>query len=129
MFGLFYSELGNCIVICWIIRCNESNLIRTKQRLVVLETDSILIQFAFKSPSLVPYGLRNRWDNCLEVTRHMNVVLSHVIREINCCADKLANFGLSTNSYKTYELHSFSYLIRVLINYKLFMDEWRTISR
>lgn len=34
-----------------------------------LETDSQLVVSAFKSPNIVPWKLRNRWHNCLAVTK------------------------------------------------------------
>ncbi|CAJ2662070.1 unnamed protein product [Trifolium pratense] len=60
-----------------------------------LETDSTLVVKAFKSSSLVPWALRNRWLNCLLLTQSMNFVVSHVFREGNFCADSLAHIGLT----------------------------------
>lgn len=33
-----------------------------------LENDPMLVPLAFKSVSLVPWRIRNRWDNCLALT-------------------------------------------------------------
>jgi len=52
----------------------------------------MLVLQAFKSDSLVPWKIRNRWDNCVSLTRHM------IYKKGNRCADKLANIGLSINS-------------------------------
>jgi ribonuclease HI len=60
-----------------------------------LELDSTLVVKAFKSAMLVPWSLRNRWQNCLSLTQNMNFIVSHVFREGNSCADGLANVGLS----------------------------------
>jgi ribonuclease HI len=59
-----------------------------------LETDSTLVVLAFKSSSLVPWVLSNRWHNCLLLTQSMNFIVSHIFREGNFCADGLANIGL-----------------------------------
>jgi ribonuclease HI len=59
-----------------------------------LETDSVLVVKAFSNLSLIPWSLRNRWMNCLLMTRSMNFFVSHVYREGNVCADVLANLGL-----------------------------------
>jgi ribonuclease HI len=59
-----------------------------------LETDSTLVVLAFKSSSLVPWVLSNRWHNCLLLTESMNFIVSHIFREGNFCADGLANIGL-----------------------------------
>ncbi|MCH88060.1 heat-shock protein, partial [Trifolium medium] len=42
---------------------------------------------------IVPWDLRNRWSNCLELG--MNIVSSQIYREGNSCADKLVNHGHS----------------------------------
>jgi len=62
-----------------------------------LETDSALVVNAFKNNSLIPWHLRNRWNNCLISSRRMNFLVTHVYREGNRCADALANFGLTVN--------------------------------
>ncbi|KAK2444758.1 hypothetical protein QL285_015762 [Trifolium repens] len=59
-----------------------------------LETNSTLVVLAFKSYSLVPWVLSNRWHNCLLLTQSMNFIVSHIFREGNFCADGLANIGL-----------------------------------
>lgn len=60
-----------------------------------LESDSALVVNAFKNHSLIPWKLRNRWNNCLHIVRGMNFLVTHVFREGNCCADALANIGLT----------------------------------
>ncbi|MCI20530.1 ribonuclease H protein, partial [Trifolium medium] len=64
-----------------------------------LETDSKLVQLAFKSPSLVPWMLNNRWQNCLHKVRSMNFIVTHLYREGNSCADTLANLGLNLDAF------------------------------
>jgi ribonuclease HI len=64
-----------------------------------LETDSTLVVLAFKSLSLVPWNLRNRWFNCSVLIRSMNLIVSHVYREGNQCADGLANLGLNLDCF------------------------------
>jgi len=64
-----------------------------------LETDSMLVLLAFKFISLVPWRIRTRWDNCLSLSRQMNFLVTHIFREGNCCADRLANIGMSCNSF------------------------------
>jgi hypothetical protein len=60
-----------------------------------IETDSSHVVMAYKSPILVPWNLRNRWYNCMTNLTHMNIIVSHIFREGNHCADGLANLGLS----------------------------------
>ena len=56
-----------------------------------LECDSSSVVDAFKNHSLIPVHLRNRWHNCFQ--HGLMVICSHIFREGNCCADKLASFG------------------------------------
>jgi len=64
-----------------------------------LETDSMLVYLAFKSSKIVPWALRNRWDNCLFLLSRFNFHVTHIYREGNHCADKIANIGLTLPSY------------------------------
>ena len=66
---------------------------------VWLESDSKLVVMAFKSKLVVPWELRNRWENCLHLTYNMRFCVSHIYREGNTWADRLANFGLSLSSF------------------------------
>jgi len=60
---------------------------------------SQLVIQAFKSKSIVPWDLKNRWDNCIGIIQGLNFCTSHVYREGNVCADSMANFGLSLSSF------------------------------
>lgn len=62
-----------------------------------LELNSMLVVNAFKNHALVPWKLRNRWDNCLNMICSINFIVSHILREENQCADYLANIGLTLN--------------------------------
>ncbi|KAK2452776.1 hypothetical protein QL285_000540 [Trifolium repens] len=64
-----------------------------------LETDSTLVVQAFNDTSLVPWRLRNRWFNCSILIKSMNLIVSHIYREDNTCADGLANIGLSLDMF------------------------------
>jgi hypothetical protein len=44
---------------------------------------------------LVPVLLRNRWYNACSLG--IQIISSHIFRESNCCADKLANMGHSVH--------------------------------
>jgi ribonuclease HI len=66
---------------------------------VWLESDSQLVIMAFNSKLVVPWELKNRWENCLQLTYNMRFCASHIYREGNTCADSLANFGLSLSSF------------------------------
>ena len=67
-----------------------------------LETDSLLLFLAFKSPKIVPWILRNRWDNCLHLLSRFRFHVSRIYREGNHCADQLANIGLALSTHFWY---------------------------
>lgn len=67
-----------------------------------LECDSILVIQAIQNFSIVPWRLRNRWENCLRITRSMNFLATHVFREGNTCADVLANVGLTASHLRVW---------------------------
>lgn len=43
----------------------------------------------------MPWHLKARWENCLYLTRNMSFFVTHIYREGNLCANRLANIGLS----------------------------------
>jgi hypothetical protein len=55
----------------------------------------MLVVLAFSSSRIVPWNLRNRWDNCLARTSKMNFFVSHIYREGNHYAEKQANLGFT----------------------------------
>lgn len=60
-----------------------------------LETDSLLVIHYFSHPQTVPWRLRVPWLNCLYLARQLRFFVSHIYREGNSLADRLANFGAS----------------------------------
>jgi ribonuclease HI len=63
-----------------------------------IETDSSLVVQAFKSKTVIPWAVRNRWENCLLMITQMNFMISHIYREGNDIADSLANVGNSIDN-------------------------------
>ncbi|KAL6189533.1 hypothetical protein ACLB2K_040921 [Fragaria x ananassa] len=99
-----------------------------------LESDSVSVVACFSSRSFSPpWNLRVRWNNCLSIIRQMNFRCSHIFREGNMVADKMANLGLSNASFTWYdnpptELHGFlqaDYLDVILKFYKYAMYVFR----
>lgn len=60
-----------------------------------LECDSALVIKAINNRSLVPWRLRNRWENCMRITNSINFLATHVFREGNRCAGTLAAIGMT----------------------------------
>jgi hypothetical protein len=53
----------------------------------------------FNSSNLVPWSLCNRWFNFLKLVRNLNIIVSHIFREGNQCADRLPNIGLTLDRF------------------------------
>jgi len=91
--GCFASNIGRLSVfeaeLMGLIIAMESAASNSWDRLW-LECDSSSVVDAFKNHSLIPVRLRNRWHNCFQ--HGLMVICSHIFREGNCCADKLASF-------------------------------------
>jgi ribonuclease HI len=64
-----------------------------------LECDSSLVVLAFKDPFVIPWQLKNRWLNCITKIKSMSFCISHIYREGNHCADKLASTGLALTDF------------------------------
>ncbi|CAJ2636465.1 unnamed protein product [Trifolium pratense] len=64
-----------------------------------IESDSQLVNLAFKSAHIVPWKLRNRWFNCLTLTKTMHFRATHIYREGNCCADRMVALGINVNGF------------------------------
>jgi len=58
-----------------------------------LECDSAVVCVAFTTRTNVPWMLRNRWNTCLNYCGKIRFMITHIFREGNVCADKLANLG------------------------------------
>lgn len=71
-----------------------------------LECDSLLVISAFSSYDLVPWKIRNRWRNCMQLCKSMKFIISHIYREGNNCADKLANYGVISQCFSWWDLAS-----------------------
>ncbi|GAU44251.1 hypothetical protein TSUD_399970 [Trifolium subterraneum] len=59
---------------------------------------------AFKSSHIVPWKLRNRWFNCLEMVKFMHFRVTHIYREGNCCADRMAALGITVNGFYWWDI-------------------------
>jgi len=82
--SVFYSEVHGIIsAIEFAARNGWSN--------IWLESDSTSALLIFSNLALVSILLRNRWHNARKLGIH--IISSHIFREGNCCADKLANLG------------------------------------
>lgn len=64
-----------------------------------LENDSMLVFLAFKSSKIVSWCLRNRWDNSMHLLTKFRFNVTHIYREGNHCANKLANICLDLSSH------------------------------
>ncbi|XP_058776250.1 uncharacterized protein LOC131650562 [Vicia villosa] len=67
-----------------------------------LKTDCILVVKAFSNPNLVPWKIKSSWLSCWAYTINIGFMITHIFREVNFCADFLANIGLMSKSFTWY---------------------------
>jgi len=60
-----------------------------------IETDSCLVSKAVKDFDIVPWKIRNRWNNCMFLARSLDCHWTHIHREGNQVANALAKYGQS----------------------------------
>ncbi|XP_039686503.1 uncharacterized protein [Medicago truncatula] len=84
--SVFYAEVLGFIIAIEYAASKE-------WRQIWLESDSSSALLIFSNPLLVPIMLRNRWHNARRLG--VQILSSHIFREGNCCADKLASLGHS----------------------------------
>lgn len=68
---------------------------------------SMFVILAFKSINIVPWHLRNRWKNCIELTSRMSFKFSHIFHYGNNCADKIASHGIVIHGFIVGTLYLF----------------------
>ncbi|XP_024630561.1 uncharacterized protein [Medicago truncatula] len=88
--GAFYCNIG----ILTVFYAEVLGIIYAAQkgwRNIWFESDSTSALLIFSKSSLVPILLRNRWHNAQVL--EIQVISSHIFREGNSCADKLASMG------------------------------------
>ncbi|XP_019432512.1 PREDICTED: uncharacterized protein LOC109339512 [Lupinus angustifolius] len=89
-----------------------------------LESDSMLVLDIFSGNSNAPRKLSNDWKICKSQISQMNFKISHIFREGNTCADKLASFAISShtnsiwNSIPTFIIEEFARNRHDLPNYR-----------
>jgi hypothetical protein len=89
-----------------------------------IETDSSLAVMAFKNDSAIPCDPRNRWKNCKCLLYCMNFMITHVYRDGNKCADKLASIGLDLHGFTVW-LCMPNFLSSLLLHDKQGMPNFR----
>ncbi|KAF1884423.1 hypothetical protein Lal_00044348 [Lupinus albus] len=68
-----------------------------------LECDSTLVVDIFNEKFNTPWKLQNEWLICKRKLAHMNFCISHIYREGNSCADKLASSGITSKRNSTWK--------------------------
>jgi ribonuclease HI len=103
--GAFVQNLGHatcleaelCALMFAIEKSRELNL-----RVVLIESDSVLVVHAFQANSPVPWQLKNKWNSCLALTQQMRCRCTHILREGNMVADTLAKNGQGLSVYTSH---------------------------
>lgn len=96
-------------------------------RNIWIESDSTLVVMAFNKMSMIPCSLRNKWINCRKLLCGMNFVVTHIYREGNRCADKLASKGLDIEGV-TIWMNMPDFINKFVIHDRLGMPNFRVSS-
>jgi len=84
---------------------------------VWLECDSALVCVAFIAMTNVPWMRRNRWNTCFNYCEKIRFKITHIFREGNVCADKLANLWfIYRESFHWYNRLLSSIFLRLFMN-------------
>ncbi|XP_019427135.1 PREDICTED: uncharacterized protein LOC109335456 [Lupinus angustifolius] len=92
--------------------------------LIWLECDSTSVVEIFMGSKPVPWKLSNLMNKCMNTMLDMQVKVSHIFREGNACADKLANFAVNSRSDSwwnyppSFIYHEFNRNLLLLPNYR-----------
>ncbi|XP_019423006.1 PREDICTED: uncharacterized protein LOC109332480 [Lupinus angustifolius] len=108
--GIFRDSSGACLV-CFASYLSIQNAVYAEMHSAIkavniafncgwrnlwLESDSTMVVDIFKNNSLPPWKLFTAWNNCKHQLQSMNFHITHIYREGNSCADKLASYGISS---------------------------------
>jgi ribonuclease HI len=88
--NVLHSELMAMILAMEVVGCYNWNYL-------CIESDSKVALSAFDNAIVVPWNLCNCWNNCFSLELH--IISTHIYREDNSCADKLANHGYSIANF------------------------------
>jgi len=87
--GIFHGSMGKFI--------EASSAFLEVQTVLVAEFYGIIHamkeaqKMGFTARTNVPWMFRNQWNTCLNYSRKIRFRVTHIFREGNACADKLAN--------------------------------------
>ncbi|XP_019431074.1 PREDICTED: uncharacterized protein LOC109338324 [Lupinus angustifolius] len=67
-------------------------------RSIWLECDSKVVVDIFNGSKLVPWRLSNLMNKCNTAITSMHFMVTHIFRQGNSCADKLATYGVTSKT-------------------------------
>jgi len=68
-----------------------------------LECDSLLVVQAFKLDTLIPWKLRNRWENVVAASKNIGFIVGHIYLEGNNCACRLALHDTNLDGFQWWD--------------------------
>ena len=84
---------------------------------VWFECDFALVCVVFTTMTNVPWIIRNWWNTCLNYCEKIKFRVTHIFREGNACADKLANLGfIHRESFRWYNRLPSSLFLEFFMN-------------
>ncbi|CAL0313414.1 unnamed protein product [Lupinus luteus] len=91
---------------------------------VWLELDSAITVDLFNGNGLVPWKLINDWRRCSRLLNTINCKITHIFREGNQCADRLANYAIKSKLLSTWD-YAPSFILKPLNRNRLGILSYR----
>lgn len=63
------------------------------------ECDSLPVLHAFKKHHIVPWKIRNRWLNIVQLTKSINFLIGHIYHEKDTCTDRLVSHDITLDDF------------------------------
>ncbi|KAF1866229.1 hypothetical protein Lal_00024228 [Lupinus albus] len=98
-FAVFFGILDSMMVELQAALMDIEIAYRNGLKDIWLECDSMLVVDIFNGKGNIPWKLANKWHTCLEWISSLTFKATHIYRECNTCADKLAAFVVSSKVF------------------------------
>lgn len=104
--GSFFFFIGEVMLYCWThggdYGTGSGYWQEVGQHLDWVRSQAVVR--ALHNTNLVPRSIKSRWLNCLHNLKSFGLMVTHIYREDNTCADILASLSL-TNMHDTWYNH------------------------
>ncbi|CAL0323620.1 unnamed protein product [Lupinus luteus] len=91
---------------------------------ILSELDSSVTVDLFHGKGIVAWKLRTDWRRCCRLIKNMNCKITHIFREGNQCADRLASFATHSKMFSAWD-YTPSFILEPLNRNRLGLSSYR----